>query len=94
MLLIILAILDTLMVTYLLVKLYRELQAIRRQLESTARLMILETSRIAKITSRVSSGSIARDEAGQPLRVSKQRQLLKLEKKGGDDDSYAPSSGL
>ena len=53
---------------------------------------LARSSRINSITSASLSGPIARDHQGRPIRVAKERQLLKFEMRGGENDSN-PSSG-
>lgn len=55
---------------------------------------VARSSRINSVTSKELSGPIARDQQGKPIRVAKERQLLKFEMRGGEYDSDPSSSRL
>lgn len=55
---------------------------------------LARSSRINSITSTSLSGPIARNQQGQPIRVAKERQLLKFEMRGGENDSDSSGGRL
>lgn len=64
----------------------------RNQRAMMTAMHIAESSRINSITSKASLGNTARDNDGRPIRIARERSVLKFTMKGGDNDNYHPNS--